>query len=76
LSQKSGLKQNLLIATLLLGISISAWSKWIEKTYGYDCGLFSVTTGPAAIVGWYLGILVSIIAICMLLFFYLIKKTN
>ena len=46
---------------------MSAWSRWIWFDCGYDCGLISVSTGPAAVVGWYFGVVLSIVSIVMLL---------
>ena len=60
---------------ILLGLLLAAWSAWRFVDCGYDCGLFEVQSGPAAVVGLYLGLAFALLSAVLYLVIHL-KSSN
>ena len=59
------------IAAIIISTLIAIRSKLVWDNCGYDCGIISVTQGPAAIVGWYISLAAIIISIATLFTSYI-----
>ena len=65
------------ISFFVIGLALYIYSGFRMSSCGYDCGLFTVSLGPATIVGWFLGIIIASISLLVLLFNFIkfkIKK--
>ena len=65
-----------IIYSLIIGVSalFILWSSYRNATCGYDCGLFSVSTGPTVVVVWVLSLWVFGISACIFLLKYLFRR--
>ena len=75
MAKKSSIIKAFLLADLLLGIALAAWSSWRWNDCGYDCGLFGVNSGPPAILGWYAGVAMAVLA-GLALVWMLLRRRN
>lgn len=56
----------LLIADVVLGAGIAAWSRWRWSACGPECELFESFSGVTVLVGWYAGLGFAVISIVLL----------
>ena len=65
-----------IIYTVLIGLStiLFFWSVYRNATCGYDCGMFSVSTGPTVVVVWVLSLWVFGITATIFLLKYLYRR--
>jgi hypothetical protein len=66
MTRKWGVVKAVLLTDIFLGIIVAAWSRWRWNECGYDCGLFGIESGPASVVGWYVGVAIAAISIIVL----------
>ena len=59
---------------IVLSLIIFAWSCYRMETCGYDCGIFTVTTGPTVVVVYLLSFWTLVITSCVFLLKLIIRK--
>ena len=60
----------------LLGVILFTLSSWRNASCGYDCGLFSVNSGPVVIVGWLFSLVLIGGSLSFPLFIFIWRKCN
>ncbi len=65
-----------LLYSVLIGLSsvIFVWAMYRMETCGYDCGLYSVSSGPTVVVVYLLSFLILVISFGVFLLKFLFRK--
>ncbi len=68
-------KTNIIFSSFfIIGLALFVYSDFRTSSCGYDCAIFTVSLGPATVVGWFLGIIIASISLLVLLFNFIKLK--
>ena len=59
---------------IFISFILFIWSSYRNTSCGYDCGLFTVTTGPVVILVWLVSLLIFVLSLLIFITKYFYRK--